>query len=79
MKFFIALLLIALLAWIKFWVSEFVQMMLLEDAFFPGRFDKVVWGAAFIILPPFAPFAFWVWKGASTAERSEKVPVAPTA
>jgi len=53
-----------------FWVWQFVQLMLLEDTLFPGRFDKILWAAAFILLSPLAPFAFRAWKFARTAERA---------
>jgi hypothetical protein len=32
-----------------FWVYQFVQLMLLSEADFPGKYDKCLWTAAFII------------------------------
>jgi hypothetical protein len=57
-----------------FWTWQFVQLMLLEDRFFPGRFDKLLWGAAFVLVVPLAPFAFRAWKFARTAERASASP-----
>ncbi len=54
--------LIVLLGW--FWVTQFIQLMLMAENDFPGRQDKQIWGAAFVILFIFAPFAFWGWKTA---------------
>ncbi len=50
-----------------FWVTQFVQLMLLEDALFPGRFDKALWCAAFLLFWPVTPFAFRAWKSARLA------------
>jgi len=55
--------------WAAFWVVQFVQLMLLEDELFAGRYDKPLWVAAFLVLAPLAPFAFLVWKGARSAGR----------
>jgi hypothetical protein len=41
-----------------FWVFQFVQLMLLSDEDFPGRYDKPLWVAAFILVSFVAPFAF---------------------
>lgn len=68
--------LMLLIALGMFWVTEFVQLMLLGDSAFPGRFDKVLWGAAFMIVIPFAPFAFYLWKSARLAELSAAQPAA---
>jgi len=55
-----------------FWVFQFAQLMMLEDSLFRGRFDKVIWGGAFIFTAPLAPFAFLAWKAARAAERSSQ-------
>jgi hypothetical protein len=47
-----------------FWVVQFAGFMVLDDKTFPGRSDKLIWGAAFIFAFPVAPFAFLVWKSA---------------
>ena len=45
-----------------FWVFQFVQLMLLSDSDFPGKHDKILWGAAFVLAFLVAPFAFLWWK-----------------
>jgi hypothetical protein len=58
-----------------FWIYTFVQVMLLSDEDFPGRYDKVLWVIAFLLMAALAPFAFVFWKSAylamRQAERSE--------
>jgi hypothetical protein len=46
------------------WIYQFIQLMLLSDVDFPGRHDKILWVAAFVLAPPVAPFAFLWWKAA---------------
>jgi hypothetical protein len=69
----LALPFIIALAWV--WIKQFVWMMALDESSFPGKNDKIIWGASFIILPLFAPFAFIMWKSAwkeyQKAEREE--------
>ena len=50
-----------------FWVYQFVQLMLLSEVDFPGKYDKCLWTAAFLIAFPLAPFAFFGWKFAYKA------------
>ena len=50
-----------------FWVYQFVQLMLLPEADFPGKYDKFLWTAAFIFVFLLAPFAFYGWKYAYKA------------
>jgi hypothetical protein len=45
-----------------FWVYQFAFLMSLEDAMFPGKHDKLLWCAAFILAPALTPFAFVMWK-----------------
>jgi hypothetical protein len=45
-----------------FWVGEFVTLMRLPDAAFPGRHDKLVWAAAMIALAPVGLPAFFVYR-----------------
>jgi hypothetical protein len=47
-----------------FWICQFVQLMLLSEADFPGKYDKCLWTAAFILTFILAPLAFVVWKHA---------------
>ena len=53
--------------YIIFWFFQFVQLMLLSDADFPGRYDKCLWTAAFILAFVIAPVAFFGWKHAYRA------------
>ena len=53
---------LALFAWA--WVVEFVNLMGLSDDAFPGRFDKLVWIALMIFLPPVGVAAFWTFRRA---------------
>jgi hypothetical protein len=46
------------------WGFQFVQLMLLEDADFPGRHDKILWVVTFLVLFFIAPFLFMAWKSA---------------
>ena len=62
-----ALLLAVALVLCVFWVYQFVQLMLLSEADFPGKYDKVLWTAAFILALAVAPFAFLGWKYAYRA------------
>ena len=42
-----------------FWLTQFIQLMLMSELDFPGRHDKILWTFAFLIVVPLAPFAFW--------------------
>ena len=55
------LLLIIVVALAAFWVYQFVVLMLLQDSLLPGRHDKVLWFAAFLLCPLLTPFAFLIW------------------
>ena len=57
--FFVLYLIVAVV-----WVVQFAGFMVLDDKTFPGTYDKLIWGAAFILVFPVAPFAFIVWKSA---------------
>jgi hypothetical protein len=69
--------LVILLVFCYFWIEKFVELMLLEDRHFPGRFDKIVWAAVFILIAPLAPFAFRLWKSARTAELAPSLTATP--
>jgi hypothetical protein len=56
------LLVLFMLLPIAFWIYQFVELMRLDDNSFSGRYDKMIWGAAFILLFPLAPIAFLYWK-----------------
>ena len=55
-----------------FWLCQFVSLMLLSDSDFPGRHDKILWAAAFILVFLVAPFAFLGWKMAYRTMRQEE-------
>jgi len=57
------LLIFLALAWL--WIKQFVWLMMLEDKSFPGKYDKLIWGAAFVFLFVLAPFAFILWRSAT--------------
>jgi hypothetical protein len=65
--------LLVVLAFCIFWVYQFVQLMLLSDADFPGKYDKCLWLATFILALLLAPFAFLGWKSAYQAMRAAKL------
>ena len=62
---------IAALVLAIFWVYQFVQLMLLEDRWFSGRYDKPLWVGVFVFIFPLAPFAFLMWKAGRRAEASK--------
>jgi len=60
---FLALLLLAaapvvLVLFAKAWGRDFVFVMVRRDDEFPGRFDKVIWAALLIALPPVGLWLF---------------------
>jgi hypothetical protein len=52
---------VVLLPLIALWIVQFARLMSLEDGQFPGRFDKILWVAGFILICPLTPIAFLVW------------------
>jgi len=57
---FILFLLVGLVL-ILFWIFQFANLMRLEDDQLPGQYARFGWIAAFLVLWPFAPFAFLLW------------------
>jgi len=49
------------------WMFQFVSFMLMDNEAFRGAYDKLIWGAAFILVFPIAPFAFMLWKHARSS------------
>jgi hypothetical protein len=46
-----------------FWIAQFIDLMAMPDDDFPGRFDKILWVVAFLVLfVVVAPIAFGLWK-----------------
>ena len=66
------LLVVLVLCFLFFWVYQFVQLMLLSDVDFPGRYDKCLWTVAFIAAFFVTPFAFFGWKFAYRAMLAAK-------
>lgn len=72
MEFIVLLSTVVVLCFLFFWIYQFVELMLLSDADFPGTYDKCLWTAAFIALFVVTPFAFLGWKYAYRAMAAEK-------
>lgn len=56
------LLCLIVVAFSWWWTTQFIQLMLMSESDFPGRSDKSIWAAAFVLVFFLAPFAFFVWK-----------------
>lgn len=54
--------LLVVLVFAVVWGWQFIQLMVLADTDFPGRYDKPLWVAAFVFVIPVAPFAFMYWR-----------------
>ena len=52
-----------------FWGFQLVQLMMLDDGDFPGRYDKILWFVLFCTLFVLAPFVFIAWKRATMSYR----------
>jgi hypothetical protein len=60
-----------------YWWYQFMQLLLMADDGFPGRHDKIIWGAVFICVPVLAPFLFQSWKtGYASMLQEERKPPA---
>ena len=61
-----------------FWIVQFVQLMMLEERNFPGRYDKPLWVVAFVFTNVLSAFAFYYWTRVMVAtteiEREEEAP-----
>jgi hypothetical protein len=68
------LLLLGLLIWfVRVWQGEFVFLMGLADAEFPGRHDKVIWA---ILLVAMAPIGVWFFRAYRLAHWPAPAPAA---
>jgi hypothetical protein len=67
------LILAVLVGVLLFWCYQFIQLMLLADADFPDRFDKILWFLAFFLAFFITPFVFRFWKQAYLAVRRAEV------
>ncbi len=63
---------VLIVLWSVFWIYQFVQLMLLSEADFPGKYDKVLWTAAFVLAFFVTPAAFFGWKFAYRAMKDEQ-------
>jgi hypothetical protein len=61
------------------WVREFLFLMALRDDDLPGRFDKPIWAAVLIALPPLGLFLFRLHRLAHWPEPEPKPRVSPAA
>jgi hypothetical protein len=73
------LIVVVIIAVVIIWSYQFVFLMLMEDALFPGRLDKAIWGAAFLLAAPLAPFVFLLWRRAilSSAKDGKQSCISP--
>lgn len=62
------------IAVVVIWLWQFIQLMLLSDSDFPGKYDKILWVAAFLLVCVVAPFAFLWWKTAYKSMLDEGKP-----
>ncbi len=54
------------------WFRRFIALMLLSDDCFPGRYDKLIWGLAFVFLFFVAPITFYYWQRTYLELRKEE-------
>ena len=61
------------------WIWQFLDLMLMPDEDFPGRFDKVLWVVGFVVLFVLvAPIAFGIWKEKNRERlRKQRQPLLP--
>ncbi len=62
-----------------FWVFEFVEFMRMKADAFPNEHDRYIWAAAFILVFPATPFAFFLWQMMYEPEKDEKAGMAAKA
>jgi hypothetical protein len=66
---FLGLVVVALYLWT--WVHEFLFLMSLSDADFPGRFDKAIWATVMIATGPLGLWTFRRYRAARWVETTE--------
>ncbi|MGE3821003.1 MAG: hypothetical protein AB7I30_16445 [Isosphaeraceae bacterium] len=47
---------------LRAWGREFLFLMTVDDAEFPGRFDKAIWALVMIVLPPVGLWTFRTYR-----------------
>jgi hypothetical protein len=75
---FFLLILGALALLIVAWLREFSFLMRLGDDAFPGRFDKPIWAALLILLPPVGVLTFWSYRKAHWPEAKAQAKATPS-
>jgi hypothetical protein len=58
----VMLILVSVALFVRNWYHEFSYLMSLGDASFPGRYDKPIWAALLILLPPVGALTFWFYR-----------------
>jgi hypothetical protein len=61
------------------WVREFLFLMALRDEDLPGRFDKPIWAAVLIVLPPLGLYLFRSYRHSHWPEPEPKPRISPAA
>ncbi|MEO0476600.1 MAG: hypothetical protein AAF085_11620, partial [Planctomycetota bacterium] len=61
-----------------FWIIQFVGLMSMPDAAFPGRFDKPIWATTLILLNFVGALLFWFWKQGKQARQLAEADVRDT-
>jgi hypothetical protein len=65
----LALLFLITLGMLAFtWLRDFAHLMSQPDHAFPGRYDKLIWAALLIFLPPVGLLAYWSYRRAEQPE-----------
>jgi hypothetical protein len=74
----IAFLLVVFL-FVRAWKHEFVRLMLTPERSFPGRYDRLIWAALMVLLPPVGIGFFRAYRRAIAAETDgEAAPIPAT-
>jgi hypothetical protein len=67
------------LAYLAVWIHEFLFLMNLTDADFPGRHDKLIWAMTLIALGPLGLWVFRLYRAATWLEPAAGGTTAPSA
>jgi hypothetical protein len=67
------LLAVAVLAVVLLWIREFVRLMSMSPAVFPGRHDRWVWIVLMLAVPPVGLVAFWMFRRGREEEGAPRV------
>jgi hypothetical protein len=61
---FVIGLVVGLVGFVVTWLRQFTFLMQLGDGDFPGRYDKLIWAALLVALPPVGVLTFWSYREA---------------